>query len=57
MKVIYERNIENTDFVEIHLTESELDSLYHKPLVKEFLIDRKYLNIEITTKDKEDAIS
>lgn len=57
MRVIYEKDIENTDFIEIHLTSDEIESLYDQSLVKEFLIGRKYLNVEITHKEKEDAIS
>jgi hypothetical protein len=49
MRIIYETDIEHTDFIEIILTDKEVSLIREKGIVREFLLDSKYLNIEITT--------
>jgi hypothetical protein len=60
MEMIFERNIENSDFFELILTEKELEKLdMNKNLVKDFpegLFGVRNLNVFIRIDNKEEEI-
>lgn len=50
MRLIYEQDIENSDFIELILTEDELESINHGGLVEDFakgLLNKRNLNVFI----------
>jgi hypothetical protein len=56
MRVIYEQDIERTDFIEIRLDPDEIHNLSWKPVVKEFVFGKKTLNIFIYKEEDDYAI-
>jgi hypothetical protein len=57
MRVIHEQDIENTDFIEIHLSDVEIEFLKIAPYVQEFKFGDKILNISIQQQEEDYAIS
>jgi hypothetical protein len=58
MRVIYEPEIENTDFIEIFMDYDEIDDIWRKPkgIVREFWFNGKFLNISIQHKEKDEPV-
>lgn len=64
MRVIFEDNVENSDFIEIIINESEYEKLIKKGIAKDFplgLYGKRNLNVYVrighSTKEDEDASS
>lgn len=59
MRVIFEEDIENCDFLEIILSVSEMEIMGIKGIVEEFrngLYGKRHLNIHIRVDEKEETI-